>query len=47
MLHAGYTSTPEIRTPISTLIIISVLTIGIGYLVWKYRHKEISDEEEK
>ena len=45
MLEAGYTSVPEIQTPTSTTLIITVLTLGLGYL-WFQHRKSVKDNEE-
>jgi len=45
MLHAGYASTPEIKNPTRTLVMITVLTLGIGYLWWK--HKKSKENEDR
>jgi len=44
MLTAGYTSVPEIRTPLRTVVILSVITLGC-YLWWQ--HKKSVEEDEK
>ena len=44
MLIANYSSVPEIKTPLRTLVIISVITLGIGYLYWQYTKMQ---EDEK
>ncbi len=44
MLTAGHTSVPEIRSPLRTVAIISVVTFGLGYLWWK--HKKSDEENE-
>ncbi len=44
MLTAVHTSVPEIRSPLRTVAIISVVTLGLGYLWWK--HKKSKENEE-
>lgn len=44
MLQAGYTSVPEIKTPKSTIVIITLLTLGLGY-IWYQHRKSIKDNE--
>jgi hypothetical protein len=45
MLNASYTSVPEIRTPARTLVIVSVMTLGLAFLLWRYKkHTKKEDE---
>lgn len=43
-MEANYSSVPEENKPFRTLIIITVIALGFGYL-W-YTHKKISNENE-
>ena len=44
MLTANFSSVPEIKTPSRTLVIFSIITLGIAYLYWK--HIKMTKNEE-
>jgi len=45
MLTARHASVPEIRSPLRTVAIISVVSLGLGYLWWRYNRRKKEEDE--
>jgi hypothetical protein len=43
-MEVNYSSVPKVNKPFRTLVIITIITLGFGYL-WYQHNKNLDDEE--